>query len=332
MSTIHVALVTNALGPPTRGNGTTVHRWLGWLPDVDVHVTPVYPGFGIPEGRRPDLVHGYHALHGGLHARRLAERHELPLMISLGGTDLHDLKLERANAADVRAVLAAAVLVTGAFPSFGEELQRLEAGPGAYAVVPRGVYVPDAPPAARDDAELRILLPAGLRPVKDPLLGLTLFSRLREAGLPARLRIAGPSLDAEYGARVHAVLAEHPGAEILERNREDMPAEYAAAHVVWNTSLHEGGANALLEGLAFGCAVYARDVPGNHDLLAGAGAPGRLFDDAHDLIAFHRALLQESPEERTRRTTYARQWLRREHDSAAEARALRAAYERVLSA
>lgn len=329
MRTLHVALVTNALGPPTRGNGTTVHRWLGWLPDVNVHVTPLYPGFDVPPGRTPDIIHGYHALHGGRHAAELAATYDLPLVISLGGTDIYDLKRDAACAADVRRVLDAATLITGAFPSFGEELGALGAGPDAYAVVPRGVHIPDPTPPPPTDT-LAILLPAGIRPVKDPLLALTLLAKLRASDIPARLTIAGPVLDEDYDRQFQAELAKHPHATWIDVPRSEMPAHYAAAHTVWNTSLHEGGANALLEGLAFGTTVYARNVPGNRDLLV-PDAPGRLFDEAsNDLIGFHESVLRETSARRADRIAYTRLWLQAKHDSGAEARALRAAYERAL--
>jgi glycosyltransferase involved in cell wall biosynthesis len=189
-----------------------------------------------------------------------------------------------------------------------------------YAVVPRGVRVPGTLPF-RPYAG-RVLLPAGLRPVKDVLLAIDLLGRLRARGLPLALRILGPAMDAAYAAEVRARAG--PFVAVGEAAPEEMREAYLAADVVWNTSLHEGGSNALLEAVAYGCAIFARDVPGNRDLLEEEGAPGALFDpaDVDAAESFHRALAAETAEARRARVASGHEWLRRQHDPGAEAAAL----------
>ncbi|MDJ0973702.1 MAG: glycosyltransferase family 4 protein, partial [Planctomycetota bacterium] len=211
-----------------------------------------------------------------------------------------------------------------------------------YAVVPRGVSISDAPPPTPDPETVRVLLPAGIRRVKDVIGAVRLAEALRAAGVPLTLCIAGPVLDGEYARSFEATLASmgHPHFIRWRRAvpRTGMPALYDQADVVWNTSLHEGGPNALLEGLAHGCAVMARDVDGVRDLFVTPDAPGHLVSwdaglpDIDALAAWHEAVRQESMEERTARTETARAWLRANHDSHAEVEALRAAYELALSA
>lgn len=326
--TIRVVIVTNALGPPTRGNGTTVQRWLGWLPDVDVEAVVVAPNGDLSlREPLPDIVHGYHAVHGGEAAVQVADRYGLPLVISIGGTDLLTLRSGEGDVERVRRVFERAGVVTGAVPSFAEVLGEIP-----FAAVPRGVYVPDTVPTAPSDM-LKVLLPAGLRPVKDPLLAIEMADVLIERGVPMTLRILGPALDDAYAQQVHDAADERAHVSVGEVDREQMPAEYAAAHVVWNTSLHEGGSNAILEALAHGCEVYVRNAPGNYEVLRDLEAPGRLFvpRDWEDLESFHRWLLQESAEHRNERVDITRRWLHAHHDSLAEVKALRAAYERVLA-
>ncbi len=324
--TIRVAIVTNALGPPTRGNGTTVQRWLGWLPDVDVDAFVVDPSGDLTfDGPAPDVVHGYHALHGGEAAIRLADRVDRPLMVSIGGTDLLSLRTGEGEVERCRRVFERADLVTGAVASFGEVL-----GEVPYAVVPRGVHVPDTPPS-KPDGRLSVLLPAGLRPVKDPLLAIEMADVLIERGVEMHLLILGPTLDDDYASRVLEAAASREHVTLGEVERDQMPAAYADAHVVWNTSFHEGGSNAVLEALAHGCEVYVRNAPGNYDVLHDLEAPGRLFGpgDWEDLESFHRWLLQESDDQRAERVELTRRWLLANHSSASEVRALRAAYDRL---
>ena len=310
---MRVALVTSA--DPGRGNRTTIDRWVEFVRGAEIVI--VAPG-GDP-GFCPDVVDGYHAVHGGPWALELARRAGAPLVINLGGTDLFAPGVER--------VLLAARCVTGAFPQFGERLRERFGRPLPYATVPRGVRVPDALPLR--DFRGRVLLPAGLRPVKDVLLAIDLLERLRARGLPLTLRILGAAMDAEYARRVRARAS--PFVAVDEAAPDEMREAYLDADVVWNTSLHEGGSNALLEAVAHGCAILARDVPGNRELLTEEGAAGALFDpaDTDAAEALHRALLSEGPAERRARVEHGLAWLRRLHDPATEATALVGVFHEV---
>jgi glycosyltransferase involved in cell wall biosynthesis len=323
---VRVALVTTA--EPGRGNYTTVQRWLRHVKGVEIVVVPA----GTEAlGFVPHVVDGYHALHAGPTALRLAAQAGAPLVINLGGTDLQACLRGDAVA---EGVLLAAACVTGAFPGFGERLREHFGRPLPYAIVPRGVEIPLEAPSRAPGAGLRALLAAGLRPVKDVLLAVELAGRLRAAGLPLTLRILGPAMDEDYARRVRERAAGISFVTVAEAAPAEMQEAYLAADVVWNTSLHEGGSNALLEAVASGCAVFARDVPGNRDLLTEAGAEGMLFDaeDTEAAVAFHRRLLAETAAERRARVERGLAWLRRLHDPAAEARALADAYHALNKA
>ena len=310
---MRVALVTSA--ERGRGNRTTIDRWIEFVRGAEIAL--VAPG--EDPGFEPDVVDGYHAVHGGPWALELAQRLGAPLVINLGGTDLFAPGAER--------VLLAAGCVTGAFPRFGERLRERFGRPLPYATVPRGVLVPDALPIR--DFKGRVLLPAGLRPVKDVLLAIDLLERLRARGLRLKLRILGPAMDAEYARKVRARTSAV--VTVDEAAPEEMREAYLEADVVWNTSIHEGGSNALLEAVAHGCAIFARDVPGNRELLEEEGAVGALFDpaDTDAAEAFHRALLAESAAARRARVERGLSWLRRLHDPTNEAEALGGVFHEV---
>ena len=295
---MRVALVTNVLEHRNRGNHTTIARWMAHVRGVGIRGVDADPDQELDPV--PDVVHGYHALHGGVAARALARRYGLPLVVSLGGTDLYAcLKGD----ATVTTVLQGADRVTGAFASFGSMLCETLRTDVPYVVVPRGIVVPDDVPPHAWDGKLHVLLPAGLRPAKDPLLALDLAERLVARGLPVTLRILGPEMNVDTARRVRERATGLPfPVEYGESEPEAMADAYAAADVVWNTSTFEGGANALLEAAAHGCAVFARDIPGNRELLADSPL-GTLFDadDSDAAEAFHRALLDESEPERRER-------------------------------
>ena len=172
---MRVALITNALDMPTRGNHTTIRRWLAYVRDIDVLALPADAEQTLEPV--PDIIHGYHALNGGVAALALARRYRRPLVISLGGTDL--------LTAQSAAILREAAIVTGAFDSFRERLDRKV----RYVTVPRGIAIPRGVFPRAPDGTLRVLLPSGLRPVKDPLLAIDMATALVERGLALRLQI-----------------------------------------------------------------------------------------------------------------------------------------------
>lgn len=344
MNTLRVLLVTSALGPPTRGNGVTVARWRGWADSANLTLHAVHPEGDVPQDPF-DLVHGYHAVHGGERARAIAEARDLPLVVSLGGSDLYALRggdvVPTSWGARTAEVLRSATLITGAFPAFGRRVADALGEPAPFAWVPRGVRLPELrPPEPRSrTTPLRVLMPAGLRPIKDPLLALRLVRSLHEGGLPITLDLLGPPLHDGTARVVTREAASMPYVNLGLVPLGDMPTHYEAADVVWNTSLHEGGANALLEAAAFGCGVYARDVPGNRELLATSDL-GTLFDPASpgfetEARAFHEHaldLVREEPAARwLARRDRMRAWLETHHGERSEILALRAAYERALS-
>ncbi len=319
---MRVAIICHALEQPSRGNFATVQRWRRHVRGVDLLLVPPDPGRRFDPV--PDIFHGYHALHGGVAACALACRHRRPLVVSLGGTDLLALLESAPGHEEIRRVLREADVVTGAFDEFGAMLQGVVR---AYVTVPRGVEVKEAPSPKAPDGLLSVLLPSGLREVKDPLLAIGMARTLHRRGMPVTLRIVGPVLSDSYAARVHAAAAGLDFVSIGEVERERMDEAYRASDVVWNTSRAEGGANALLEALAAGCAVFARDVMGNREMLP----PESLFDarDEERIVSFHRALLAEGEEARRSRAASGLRLLRERHDPADEARALERAWRLV---
>jgi glycosyltransferase involved in cell wall biosynthesis len=327
---MRVALVTAATAKPCRGNFTTIQRWLhhrySWefvrvSPEPDHVLDPV-----------PDVVHGYHALHGGIAAQAIAARHKRPLVISIGGTDLWRLMENRDRADEVRGVLATTACISGAFESFGRILEGLLDEMPPYVVVPRAIALPALEPPVREEGVLRVLLPAGLRDVKDPMLGIEMADELVRRGLPIRLTILGPTIEEDYAERLRERARDLDFVRFEVRPPELVAQVYREHDVCWNTSVHEGGANALLEGLAYGHAVFARDVLGNRDFFEGDDAPATLFEpaDLEHAERFHRAVLEESDLARLARVQQARAWLEKHHSAELEARALERAWAAAL--
>lgn len=242
------------------------------------------------EADAPDVVHAFHAYRAGPLALRLARRAEIPLVVTLTGTDAnHDLfDPERAPA--VRRVLEGAASLVAFHGSIVERVA--EALPELRA---RLVTVPQSTrleTAARYElpatwplppGRVLFLLPAGIRMVKNVRLPIAPLERLH-ARLPAvRLAYAGPVLDPVEGEALLRALETRPWARHLGTvPHERMASLLAQSDVVVNASISEGGMpNSVLEALAQGRAVLASDIDGNRALVED-GVTGVLFHDEQD--------------------------------------------------
>lgn len=107
-----------------------------------------------------------------------------------------------------------------------------------------------------------------LRPVKDVLFTLDLLARLRERDPRHRLLLVGPGLpaspadDTTFQHRVRARIAQFPpGVVEVLGQRSDVPEILSQVGWIVSSSLHEGVHEAVMEGLAAGCAPLIRNWP-----------------------------------------------------------------------
>jgi glycosyltransferase involved in cell wall biosynthesis len=293
-----IALLTPFAPPSVRGNAITVGRITAGLRargvDLavwDLSVTDEATLAREVEAFRPALVHAFHAFRVGPLALRLARRLEAPLVVTLTGTDAnHDL-FDPARAPIVRRVLegasrlvafhaSIAARVAAALPDLRER----------FLVVPQAVAFE---PGERVSLEARwpmpasrvlFLFPGGVRAVKRPRLALPAFDALIARRPEVRLLFVGPVLDPREGQALSEALRDRPWARhVGDVPHGSMPSVLAAADVVLNCSLSEGGmANSVLEAFAMGRAVLASDIEGNRSLVED-GVTGLLFRDDADL-------------------------------------------------
>jgi glycosyltransferase involved in cell wall biosynthesis len=292
-----------------RGNSVTVQRIVAGLRrrDVEVAVWDLATAseaavLAEVEAARPALVHAFHALRTGPLGLRLARRLEVPLVVTLTGTDANHELLDADSAPLVRRVLEGAALVTAFDPSMvahvGAILPDLRS---RLEVVPQAVRfesaVPFDLPSVWSLPPDRVLfaLPAGIRPVKAPRALLPAFDRVVEADPRVRLLYVGPVLDPVEGRALATALESRPWARHIGAvAHQQMPSLLAQVDVVLNCSVSEGGmANSLLEAMALGRAVLASDIPGNRALVQD-GRTGLTF--ATD-AALHTAALRLARDE-----------------------------------
>ena len=248
-------------------------------------------GSGTPAA---GLVLGVHAYRSG----KLLLGCGVPYIIVLGGTDVNIDLHERAKGEVIRRVIAEAAAVV----AFNEELKTalLALIPEARSkvfLIPQAVELapPELVDETEDDAARRrerlraaldvttdeqlLLLPAGVRPVKDVLWAVEAISKWHASDPRICLRIVGPVLDAKYAQTVEATLAALAAAPATARAvryvgalpRAQLHEAMRLAAMVLNTSESEGQCNSLLEAMLAGTPVVARANPGNTSLLVAPG-------------------------------------------------------------
>ncbi len=289
-----IALLAPFAFPSVRGNAVTVDRIARGLRErgADVRVWDLSTTADAivdaeVEACRPSVVHAFHAFRTGPLGVRLARRAEIPLVVTMTGTDAnHDL-FDPECAPVVRHVLEAAAAIVVFDRSIAERIiAALPDLASKLSVVPQAVRLNDAGAfdlharwALPRDRAL-FVLPSGIRPVKNPRMPLVPFERLVARWPSARLLYAGPILDAAEGGALLDALDGLPWARYIGTvPHERMASLLRQADVVLNTSLSEGGmANSVLEALSVGRAVLASDIAGNRSLIED-GVTGFLFRD-----------------------------------------------------
>lgn len=284
------------------------------------------------KGFAPDILHAFHAYHGGRMAHAVAQSLALPYLITLTGTDVYQVLCDQRGLEMHAGLRGAARLV--AFHSCVKRrlADHLPSLVERTVVIPQGVELPpeSGAAAATEEGTFTFLLPAGLRPVKNVLFPLQPLAELYASYPQLRLVLAGPVLDTEYAAQVMDALERYPFARYLGSVCHDTMGElYRAADVVLNTSHVEGGmANAVLEALAYAKPVLAADIEGNRSIVKDH-VTGFLYHDAAQFRTKAEQLLK-SPHLREKLGKQGRTLVQECHPPEKEAAAYLDLYREVL--
>ncbi len=288
---MRVGIVAPNYYPAETGNAVTVRRIESELRllGCEVQVFPVdrLSGERLQEAVKefqPQLLHAFHAYHGGRVAYALSKLLSIPYLITLTGTDVYQALCDQRGFEMHGALRGAARLVAfhGCVKKrLGEHLHSLEE---RTVLIRQGVVLPKEPTsvaAAKVKDEFTFLLPAGLRPVKNVMFPLAPLAELHARYPQLRLELAGPVLDTAYAAEVMEALENYPFARYLGVVPHDtMGALYRRVDVVLNTSLTEGGmANTVLEASAYAKPLLVADIEGNRSIVKD-GVNGLVYHGA----------------------------------------------------
>ena len=301
---MRIAIISPYSIAPMRGNITTtlrIARFLDIAGAVTVNLAADTLKISEMEQQlaefEPDLIHGFQAHHCGAIARQLAEKLAIPYLITITGSDIHDLPQrshpDTANAIEAAQVIVCfndsdAALVSEFFPLLS----------GKVTVVPQGVealpFVESYPVTAYDDNFI-LLLPTALRSVKRVEFPIKSLPQLLRHDTELRLVIAGGIIEPEYADSIRRMLCDTTYATWLgEVPYEQMGSLYRRADLVLNCSGSESMPNSLMEAMALGRSVLAANIPGNRSLVRH-GETGWLYDSGEDFVQLVLKIKTDAP-------------------------------------
>ena len=258
-----ISLITPATAGSRSGNWTTADRWARFLRSMGhgVQVEEVW------SGGCSDLMIALHTRRSHPSIRRYAATHpDHPLVAVLTGTDLYrDIRFD-GDAQDSLEIATRVVVLQEAGLAELEPRHRVKA---------RVIYQSAEPISPQPPAKtfFDVCVVGNLRAEKDPFR-CALAARLLPSDSRVRITHAGKANGEGFAERAGALAAAEPRYRWLgEVPRWRVRRLLSRARLLVQSSLMEGGANAVAEALAAGVPVLASRVPGNVGML-GEDYPG----------------------------------------------------------
>lgn len=229
----------------------------------------------IVREREIDVIDAHFVYPDGIAAARLAQRLDMPLVITGRGEDVLTCPSDPALRTEIQKTLQAADELIAVSEEIATAMIRLGAASEKVTVIPNGVDTERFQPMDQDEARRRLQLPD-----EGPIV-LSVGYRLERKGFhllieaAARLRGEYPSLRVmivggparwgqDYSAEIEATIQRLGMADQVKligpRSQEELCWWYSAADLFALVSSREGCPNALMEALACGLPSVATHV------------------------------------------------------------------------
>ncbi|MDP7063131.1 MAG: glycosyltransferase [Planctomycetota bacterium] len=223
-----------------------------------------------------DLAVAFHAALCGPAALALAKQRQKPYVVVFTGTDLNG-KPNAATASAVANAAANVALCRSAARRARDIFDKMPSGVEVIfqAVAPLpykpGLGLPASAPKLQDFQKL-VLVPSGVRDIKNPLRAVKAMLPLAALRPELNLWFVGPELENSYGDQLREAIADLNWAHwIGEVPRKELLPLMRRADVVLSTSRSEGAApNSLLEATLAGAPVLASDIPAHKEFPGSA--------------------------------------------------------------
>jgi L-malate glycosyltransferase len=322
---IRVALVIPHQASESVGNAVTANRIVRELESRGVEARIWRAGrdsdvFGIAEdilAFRPSVINGFHAFHFSRLANKLRQLCNVPLVVTAAGTDvninLYSASTRRATSTTLR--LADAV-VTFCRATADRLVFDIQLSGDRIHVIPQAVELPAAPtspvPFQKQDGDFVVLVPAGLRAVKNPLFCLAPLLSLRGEYPQIVAVFAGPTIESNLADELEGYVNGQSWVKSLgDIPHDQISSLIRMSDVVVNSSLSEGMSGALLEAMSLGIPILASNIEGNRAIIED-GVNGLLFNKEADFMLQMERLIKDGGL-RTALTRNAKKRIERDH-------------------
>jgi len=143
--------------------------------------------------------------------------------------------------------------------------------------------------------DILVLLPAGIRPVKDVTYLLNAIKQWNnETDHRIVLVVIGPVRDKDYYKKVKDIKLDFFKIHGPVKS-PNLCAAMTEADIVVNTSISEGMSGALLEAMSLGCFIMARNINANRELILQNNEPcGVLFDSPKMFVKLAKQNLKQN--------------------------------------
>lgn len=255
-----------------KGNSVTTHRIVGILQEEGVAARGCH-GF---DGKPADVLISLHAVKGAQAVADFREAYpEGKVIVLITGTDIYQLLPEGSAEGDRALETADAVVVV-----FDRAVQSLDVRWRDKAFVVPSSLAPVHVVAKPERPPFVISVVGHLRPVKQPFLTIEAVAR-HPGWRDVEVWQIGEALDDETASEARDWEARDSRYRWFGGiPREESLALCARSSLTVNSSILEGGANAVLEAMTMGVPVLASRIEGNLGLL-GDDYPG-YFEGAMD--------------------------------------------------
>lgn len=287
-----------------RGNATTARRIVTGLNEFNIDTNVVAYNEQPLTAEWLELIEKSSLLHI-LHFRRFAEWQgdnqlflDKPYVITSGGTDVNIDIFKPEYQDNIGIVLENAAAITVFSEDAKQKLQSIYRNlDSKIHIVKQSVWFPEINQEISTSIKLsevgpNIVLPAGLRAVKDVLYVLPAILELKQVFPTLTFTIVGAPLERSVLQEVEKVIEKNQWINYYEEiPLEEMAGLYRQSDIIINTSLSEGQSSALLEAMFLGKPVIARNNGGNKSIIEH-GENGFLFDDVYDFFMYAKELLR----------------------------------------
>lgn len=255
-----------------------------------------------------------------------------PFILTNGGTDInHDL-MNQGETEQYRNLLETASAITVFTEDAMTKVDELVEHPVVKAI-PQSVWFPSK--STSTDLQFRegypnILLPAGLRKIKDIFYVMDEIIELKKVYSGLNFAVAGTVIEKE----VYEELAQYIGANPWMTYYCDVPLPsmqslYNWADIVLNTSISEGQSSSVLEALFMDCIVIARRNKGNESIIKD-GYNGLLFESGDEFFTKISKLLDNKEKQKLLRTN-GRNYVEKYHSHEQEIQSYISLYKEILA-